>query len=306
MADAPIPVVRVLPGLVVPRAGVSGAFDVVVNGARPQVMWPAGYIPASNDAVRVLLVDGQAQVLGPVIDGQRPGSGTVAGAASGGLVPVDTASGTLNARYTGTAPSLGTLVFLDWQMTTPRVMPGAAASLPTPDAPEAPAPPPPPPSSTGGALSVAALDSGTWSSRGVWDGYYASHLTQGSYGGRTYSGAWFYGDAVRQLEGRTITRLQVRLGARRRMGNYNSALTLNLWLHGNPTRPGGDVSRLDGPFPVAISPNAGPQWVDVPAAWGTHMATSGGGLGISGGSYGGVTGVGADPASGQMTIDWRA
>lgn len=306
MGSRPIPVVKVDPGVVVPRPGVAGAFDVNVGGARPAVWWPAGYIPTSGDAVRVLLVDGQAMVLGPVIGGQRPGQGTVSGAASSGTVPVDTVAGTLAARYTGTAPSIGDEVFLDWQMSTPRLLPGVASSVPTPPDPVEPDAPAPPPPTQGGMLSVTALDSATWSSAGAWDSYYGTAVVQGSYSGRSYSGAWFYGDQARQLAGRTFDALRIRLGARRHMGNYNSPLDLQLWLHGNPGRPGGDVSRLDGPFAVTLAPGAGAQWVAIPAAWAHHMANNGGGIGVTGGSYGGVTGIGEDPASGQLQIDWRA
>lgn len=305
MADTPIPVVRLLPGVVVDRAGAAGTFDVNVNGSRPPVWWPAGYIPTAGDAVRVLLVDGQAQVLGPVIDGQRPGEGTVSGGASAGLVPVDTTSGTVHARYTGTAPGIGDAVFLDWQMTTPRVLAGVATAVPDPTPGGGPDQPAPPPPSAAGVHHVAALDSGTWSSRGVWDSYYGSHLTQGSYSGRSYTGAWFYGAAPQQIAGRTVTRFQIRLGARRHMGSYNSALSLNLYLHSSGSRPGGDVTRIAGPHTVVLPPGAGPMWVDLPTSWGQGLSTGLGGIGIGGGSYGGVTGVGGDPASGQLAFDWR-
>ncbi|WP_163275322.1 hypothetical protein [Cellulomonas iranensis] len=300
MADV---VVRLLSGVVV-DAG-SGALAVDVDGSRPPVWWPAGYIPQVADRVKVLLVDGAAVVLGPVIAGQRPLTGTVSGAPSSGTVPVTTAGGVVPCRYVGTAPAIGALVRLDWQSTTPWVWPSAAATVPTPD-PVDPGAPPPPPSATSGTLTVAAADSGTWSSRGVWDSYYATHLTQGSYGGRSYAGAWFYGAAPRQAAGRTVTATRVRVGARRRMGSYNAALPLNLYLHTSPSRPGGDVTRVAGPHTVLLVPGAGPQWVDVPASWGQTLVDSGGGLGIAGGEYGGIDGVGSDAASGQVQIDWRA
>lgn len=296
---------RVVPGVVVSGAA-AGGFAVNVAGARPPVWWPAGYIPTVGDAVRVLMVDGQGQVLGPVIDAQRPGQGTVSGAPSGGTVPVDTATSTLQARYTGTAPNLGDLVFLDWQMTVPRVMPGVASVVPEPEAPDGSSTPAPPPSQQSGTLSVPALDSGTWSSLGAWDSYYGTHLTQGSYSGRTYSGAWFYGAAPQQAAGRTVTGTRIRLGARRRMGSYNAPLTVLLWLHSSPTRPGGDVARIAGPFGVSLAPNAGAGTYPIPTDWGQHLADHGGGIAIAGGTYGGITGVGEDPASGQVQIDWRA
>lgn len=305
MGDVAVPVVRMRAGVVVSGAG-AGEFAVNVDGAAPPAYWPAGYIPTLGDAVRVLMVDGQAQVLGPVIDGQRPGEGTVSGAPSGGVIPVDTVSGTVRARYTGTAPGIGDVVFLDWQMTTPRVLPGIASTAPTPAEILEPDAPPPPPPSQGGTLSVTALDSGTWSSRGVWDSYYGTHLTQGSYGGRSYSGAWFYGDAPGQIQGRNVTALRLRLGGRRRMGSYNAPLNLQIRMHNSRTRPGGEVAHIAGPHVVTLAPNAGPQWVALDPAWGQYIADNGGGISIAGGTYGGVTGIGEDPASGQLQLDWRA
>lgn len=302
MADV-IPVVRLRPGVVV-RDGAG--YAVNIDGAAPPASWPAGYIPSIGDAVKVLVVDGAAHVLGPVITGQRPGSGTISGAASEGTVPVDTVAGTLAARYTGDPPPIGALVFLDWQMTTARIMAGEASVIPEPDAPAEPGGPPPPPPTGAGIHMVTALDSGTWSSRGAWDSHYGTDLTQGSYSGRSYSGAWFYGAGPQQIAGRTVTRLQVRLGARRRMGSYNAPLALQLWLHNSTARPGGDVARVAGPTVVTLAPGAGAQWVDVPASWGQTLADTGGGISVAGGSYGGLVGIGEDPASGQLQMDWTA
>src|SRR3954462_14381806 len=89
-----------------------------VNGPNPPVWWAAGYIPAAGDAVKVLMVDGTALVHGPVITDARPLTG-VAGTAAGGLVPITVGSSVYQARYTGAAPVVGSLVRLDWQGTQP-------------------------------------------------------------------------------------------------------------------------------------------------------------------------------------------
>ncbi len=302
----PVPVVRLKVGVVVTAEG--GGLAVNVDGGMPPVWWPAGYIPQPGDAVGVLLVNGMGVVHSPVIRGQRPLTGTVEGAPSSGTVPVGTAAGTLACRYVGDPPDIGELVRLDWQSTTPWVWPSTAAALPLPGAPNPAVPggPSAPPTATGGTLPVTALDSGTWSSRGAWDSYYGTHLTQGAYGGRSYSGAWFYGAAPQQIAGRTVAGLRIRVGARRHMGSYNAPLALQLFLHSAPTRPGGDVARVAGPHVVTLAPGAGAGWVDLPAEWGQALADNGGGIGIAGGTYGGVTGIGEDPASGQLQIDWRA
>src|SRR3954468_14287856 len=136
--ETPLPVVLLKAGVVQTRVS-DGALVVNVDGANPPAIWPAGYIPTAGDAVRVLIVDGSALVTGPVIVGQRPGEGTVAGAAALGTIPITTTAGTVRARYTGTAPAVGTLVFLDWQATTARLMAGTAAApppvIPPPDVP---------------------------------------------------------------------------------------------------------------------------------------------------------------------------
>ena len=146
--------VRLAAGLVVL---VGSVLAVNIDGGLPPVVWPAGYIPTAGDTVRVLMVDGSAMVVGPVIAGQRPLTGTVSGSASSGTVPVTTTAGVLACRYTGTAPAIGVLVRLDWQSTTPWVWPSTAATIPDPDPGTGPDPgPAPPPVSGSGTLTVAA------------------------------------------------------------------------------------------------------------------------------------------------------
>src|SRR5690606_39742444 len=96
----------------------------------------------------------------------------VAGAASGGTVPVDTIAGQIRARYAGTPPGPGEAVLLDWQATTARLLGGAAAAVPAPDPviPEEPTPPPPAQVTTG-TLNAAAVTSSTWGSASGWNRY---------------------------------------------------------------------------------------------------------------------------------------
>lgn len=295
-------VVRLKAGIVVPAGA---GFAVNVDGTQPPVSWPAGYIPTAGDAVRVLIVDGEASVLGPVIrDGLRPLTGTVAGAATAGTVQVTTSTGTLTCRYVGTAPSIGALVRLDWQSTSPWIWPSAAATIPTPPGGGGGSTPQPPPTSTSGTLTVTAIDTGSWQVGGSW-AYQGTDVVQWRYGSaRENRGAWFYGNGVAQLAGATITAARLRLGARLRIGSYNSAQTLHLYRHTDASRPGGDVVRVAGPHDVSLAPNVGPQWVDIPAAWGQDLIT-GGGIAVAGSPYVGISGVGSDPASGQLQLDWR-
>lgn len=305
VADTPIPVVRLVPGVVSAEAGSTTGYPLVVNvgGTFPPVWWPAGYIPTAGDAVKVLMVDGVAVVHSPVVTTQRPLTGTVAGTSAGGLVPVTTVVGVLQCRYVGTAPAAGVLVRLDWQATTPWVWPSAASAPPPPDG-GGGVDPIPPPITGSGTLSVTAIDSGTFNTRYAnWTGQNGLDLTQGSYGGVAYTGAWFYGSAPSQLAGANITGLRLRLGARRRMGNYNSNLDLTVYATSNGSKPGGDTTRVAGPVVLTLPPNAPAQWVGLPLGL-VGPIIAGGGLAIAGGGYGGVSGIGADPASGQLQIDW--
>lgn len=295
-----LPSIRSLPGIVV---ATEAGLAVNVQGAMPPAKWPAGYIPTAGDAVDVWMLDGTARVLGPVIAGQRPGEGTVSGSASGGKVPVDTSAGTLLCRFMPPAPSLGSLVFLDWQQTTPRIL-GAAEAAPDPAPPPAPSPAPPKRPDRG-TTRFSAIDSRTYQVGSAW-GFRGLSVVQWRYGSnRENRGAWFYGNGPTQLAGRTITKFSIRLGARQRIGSYNSPLVAHLYRTTNRTRPGGDVNRVAGPHDVTIPVNSPARWVALPAEWGQDIVDGGGGIGIAGSPYLGFDGIDVDPASGQLAFDWR-
>ncbi len=302
VAQSGVPV-SVVAGQVVATA--SGGLAVNLAGATPTVQWPGGYIPQAGDPVRVLLIGDTAVVLGPITATERPLIGTVSGAAAGGYVPVSTTAGTLQCRYAGTAPATSTVVFLDWQATTPRILSPGAVAATSADVvvPNAPAPPPPSPSS--GTLTVPALDSATWNATySSWSSYYGTKVLQGSWSSDALRGAWFYGSAPSRIAGKTITAARLRLGARLHVGSYSSTLDLQLYRHTSGTRPTGDVTRVAGPSAVTIAVDAAAGDVAIPTAWAQAIVDSGGGIGLSGGSYGGVYGVGDDPASGQLSLDW--
>lgn len=301
LEDVPVPFVRTVPGVVV--ADGAGVLGVNVGGSHPAVVWPAGYIPTAGDAVRVRIVDGTAEVVG-VQTGPRPIDGTVSGAAVSGRVPVTTTAGVLQCRYVGTAPGLGVYVRLDWQATSPWIWPGAAATVPAPTTPDDSGPPPPPTTGTG-TLDVPALDSGTFASTGSWSSFHANRVLQGTYGGTSYRGAWFYGLKPRQLQGRTITRLRIRLAPRERVGNYNAPLTLRVFRHPWANRPSTSPAIPDGPELIVLGPGDPGGWKELPTVWGQWIVDGAGGIAIDGGDYGGVTGVGPRPTSGQLKFDWK-
>ena len=295
MAEQPV---TVRPGTVV---AVESALAVNVDGAvLTAVWWPAGYSPAAGDTVRVIVTAGEATVLGPSTSSPRPTTATVTVSAVGGVIPIVGSDGVdYRARYIGTAPSSGSLVLLSWQSTTPWVLSTAAAvsgTSPTPP----PSGPSGPPVATSGTLILAAIDSGYRTNQ-----WFGGELRQGSYGGRTYTGAWFYGSAPAQLAGATITGCRLRVGARLRIGSYNASIDLQVYRCLDGSRPGGDTTRSGGPQAITWGPGSDAGWVGLSAGLGQDLVNAGsGGIAIAGGSYGGVQGIDTDPASGQLALDW--
>lgn len=296
--------VRVTSGEVV-RLDAS-ALVVNVDGVERPAWWPAGYIAARGDAVRVLIADGEAQVLGPVITAPRAGEGTVAGAAVSGRVPVDTIHGQVLARFAGSAPSSGQLVLLDWQATEPRLLGGAATAVPAPDDSGSDEAPPRPPASdpASGTESVAAVQSSTYGAASGWNRY-GDTVNQFRWGSEAEStGAWFYGSRLNVLRGAVIVGARLYLPARRRIGSYNSAVTLNLYRHTSRTRPSGNVTRAGSAEGVSLPANWSGGWVDIPSAFAQALVDSGGGIAIHGAPYAGVEGLSGSASSGRLRLDW--
>jgi hypothetical protein len=110
-----------------------------------------------------------------------------------------------------------------------------------------------------------------------------------------------------ELAGATITRIRFRVPQRRTVGSYNSALTLHLYAHTSAGRPGGDVTRVAGPtdttIPAGWNPSPGDGFIDLPTSIASTLI-AGGGISISGDPYLSFIGKPADPASGQLLIDW--
>ena len=290
-------------------ASSTSGYAVNISGAVQPAFFPAGYIPTAGDTVTVLRVGDLLYVIGPVSTTPRPLTGTVAGAATGGTVSVTVTVGPspISCRYVGTGPSVGDLVRLDWQSSTPWIWPSTAAVVPPPTDPTPPPPtpdPPPPPPQTGSS-PFAAVDSGSWQVGGSWS-FMGKRVAQYRYGSAPENrGAWFYGTGPTQLTGRTITRAQVRIPQRQRVGDYNSGATLHLYLISNTGRPTGDVTRTNGPVDIGLGPaGSGNGFVDVPAIWGQTLADHGGGIGIAGSPYIVLNGIDVDPSSGQLVLDW--
>ena len=288
--------VSVRPGVVVTVG--TGLGVNVDGGIYSAPWWPATYVPAAGDPVRVLLCAGEASVLGPTIPGQRSATGTVAGSAVGGLLPVTVGAASIQCRYLGTPPTTGTLVLLSWESTTPWVI-GSAAAYTPPTSTTAPTAPSAPPVSKSGTLILSAVDAGTYTLS--WS---KSEVDQDTYAGYPHHGAWFYGSAPGQLAGATITAVSLRLGARLRIGSYNAAVTLGVYrvVQGSKS---GIPTYVDGPNAVTIGAGAPAQWVSLPASVGQNLVNAGsGGIGINGTGYAGLQGLDLDPASGQLALSW--
>lgn len=307
----------------IPANGLTRTQGVMVttNGVLGVNVWgnviPARYadpiVVNAGDTVVVDLMHGptgqaEAVVSGKLTTAPRPGTGTVT------VVPASSATitvtGTDGAAYTAYfvssyTPVVNDNVILAWNAATPTVTGKVGATAPPP----APAPPvlPPPAPATSGQSWYAATDSATWTpSFGSWDSWAGGggNVYQGgaAYGGPTY-GAWFYSGSPAELTGRTITRVQFKVPARRNVGSYNSSVVINVYAHTSANRPGGDVTRTTGPYNVTVLPGFGGGYVDLPTTFGPVLA-AGGGISIAGEPYAGFLGRNSQPDSGNIVLDW--
>lgn len=282
----------------------------VLVGGIPQ---PCRYLDPTvlmdGDPVVVAFMGGatgqsEALVIGRTTARPRAGDGQVTAVPGGSsTITVATREGNVSARYVASyTPTVGDLVIIDWQSAVPTVTGKVGVTAaPTPP----PAPPTAPPGGGGaGTSTYAAIDSATYRGGTGWNSPSGQNLWQGSWGGNSFAGSWFYGAAPGELQGRTITGARLFVGARRHMGNYNSPLTLHFYAHTSPWRPGGDVNRNVGPHDVTVPPGWGGGWINIPIVF-AQQVVLGGGVGIAGNPYGGVQGRGEQPMSGVIAIDWR-
>jgi hypothetical protein len=164
----------------------------------------------------------------------------------------------------------------------------------------------PPPANSTGELPVFATDSATWvPTLGDWNAWAGGgqNVYQGTYGGSTTYGSWFYNGATKQLAGATIGKVLFRVPKRRAVGSYNTAGTLHVYVHSSDTRPGGDVARISGPYDISIPANFQGDFKELPVTVG-NLLKSGGGISIAGDPYMGFVGKAEDPSSGQLIIPW--
>ena len=248
-------------------------------------------------------------IIGAVAAASRrlPGEGTVT-AASGGNVTVAVGTASYTGRFlTSYVPTIGDKVNMKWDADAGLVILGdygtVAPPVPPPPPPlppvQAPAAPPPPAT---GTARFPAVDSVSWRG-GKWrtDSNVVAQSDWGGWGDN--NGAWFYGSGpTDQLAGATITRCQIRI--HRQPGGVWGGQTVHLYRHTDRNRPGGDVSRVQGPWDASVAIDEA-IWVDLPADAGQAIVDSGGGVGITGAPYVVLYPAGSDPESGLLSMDWR-
>lgn len=288
-------------------------YPVVLIGGNPQpASWPDSVYAAPGDPIIVAQIskrDAPTQnVVVSRVGSAGPREATVT-AAPGGSDTITITAATIDylatflASYT---PTVGDRVRVLWQGRDATVI-GKVGVTPTPAPPAMTTAPPPAPAASG-TFDRACTDSATFSAGYGWNGAYGQNLYQGNgsaWGAPSANaGSWFYSGAFAELAGATYNRVRVRLPARKSGGNYNSPATVHVYVHTSPTRPGGDVNRIAGPYEFTLPAGYGGGLVDLPVST-APLLVNNGGLSISGDPYLGLKGKAEDPASGQILIDWQ-
>lgn len=300
---------------------------VLVDGLLAVNVWgnvlPARYADplylVEGDPVLVDITGGRGQseavVVCKLTSQPRPATGTVTAVpAASETIKVKGEDGvTYDAEFTGSY-AVGNYVYLNWAAGTPTVVGKKSETAPPPKPRADPvqvqtAPPAPPPRRrVTGKTQAPATWSGTWvSNASRWDAWAGGNqnLFQGNYGYGPLLGAWFYGTRLKALaDGRRITRIQWRHGARRSVGNYNASLSAHVYTHRSSSRPGGSVSLDDGPFNIGMAPRQGARYVDLPLSFAPRLL-AGGGIAIYGDPYLSLNGRKVDVQSGLLVVHWE-
>jgi hypothetical protein len=292
--------------------GFADAYPLVkVGGLTQPAVWLGDYaLPGEPVIVGVIVkpdAPGQCLMLGRV-GGPLPIEGIVTAAPAGSDTITVLAD---SVEYTVTfaadlTPTVGDRMRLLWQGGTGTAICKVGV---TPTAVVAgPSTAPPPTAATAGVHTVIATDSGTFSAGFGWNSYFKQNVYQGN--GATWgaptsnSGAWFYGSGANQINGSTVTGIQFKLPARNSAGTTSASGTVHIYLHNSPSKPGGDVTRVQGPVDVVVAPNSPGGLITLPASWGQTLI-DGGGIGITGSPYMGFRGRGEDPESGKLLLTWQ-
>lgn len=303
--------VRTYQGIIVRNAD-TGMLEVNVMGNVVDAKWSDPLVVEEGDSVLVQFGTGRTQALNTCVvvarisDRARPERGTVTVVPPSS--PTVSVAGTDGVTYLATfvtsySPVVNDQVRLSWAASNPTIM-GKVATTATP-APIARPITKPPAAPTTGRKAYWASDSNTYWAPGGWGSWAGGRgrVYQGNYGYGDVYGAFFYNGGPKQLAGKTITKLILRLGHRLHVGSYNSAATIHIYATSNSRRPSGNVTTVGGPVNVTAWPGQGYTDYNI-TSLASHLL-AGGGLAIIGSPYAGFMGIPEKPDSGRLTFDWR-
>jgi len=289
---------------------VSGVLQVNVGGNIIPARWADPLVVVEGDPVLVEISSsrkgqGAAFVRCRLASRPRPGQGKVLTVPASS--PTITVTGSDGTTYTATfvasyTPTVGDPVVLSWNASVPTVVGKVAATAAPPNT----APPVvAPPATQAGSTPFPASASDTFWPAGGWGTWAGggSHVYQGNYGSGQVYGAWFYAGSTAQTAGKNITGIRFKLGARRAVGGSSTPVTLHLYAHSSPNKPGGDVARVAGPYDITVQPGQPITEYNLPLSFASALQ-NGGGIAIAGDPYAGVQGVLSQPESGLLTMDW--
>ena len=249
----------------------------------------AGYLPAVNESVFLLRVDGALTIIGPT--SMKPDQGTIVTAPADNRVNVLTAAGQFSLLYDNELTlSSGMQVKLLWQGDFGYVL-SVMSTTPLPPTP--PAPPPPAPGNSSGSQVFTATESG-------------SHNGSRWYTGQVVSadsslGMWAYGTKIRDTipNGAITKSLEVYISIAR----VNVGAPINFAAHGY-----GDVTNAPSPSFVGSFPATpgGTGWLSLDLALGNFLNAGGGylGIGVNHGGWWFLNDLNTDPMSGALRITW--
>ena len=251
-----------------------------------------------------------ALVIGGYTDQPRPSTGTVLTVGVDEIVFTGEDGGAYTTkRFIGAIAGYSPAdpVYLTWDAAQPTIM-GLIPSVTVVH----PAPEPVPPGTASGETAMIATASDTFGVGG-WGRWATSQPAQGgedvysgTLGAYTLTGSWFYGAPKPELAGKTITRIRFNIPPRlRAVGDYNSSVTIHLYAHTSPSRPGGDVSRTVGPHDVVVTAGSGGGLIDLPLTFAAAL-TAGGGISIAGNPYVGFASRLDNPENGKLILNWSS
>ena len=249
-----------------------------------------------------------ALVVGTYTSQPRPATGTAqsvipAGVSTQIVFTGDDGLSYATDRFVGTY-SPGDPVSLSWASGVPTIVGKIGAAAAVPEA----APPPKPAPVKSGETRLTPTASDTYGAGG-WGKWFSSQrggqdVFTGTSAGQTLTGAWFYGAPRPELAGKTIDRILFKVPPRLDVG-AGGDVVVHFYAHTSGSRPGGDVSRVSGPFDVTIPAGYDGGYTDLTTAFGPTIA-AGGGISIAGGTYMGFKSRLKNPSFGELIVSWSS